>query len=361
MKKILKLSLVLMSLVFLFACGKKEDDILEKYSGSFFDTFDTIVQVVGYTESEEEFDEYLTYIEDRFVHLNKLYDIYNEYDGINNIKTINDKSGMEPVKVDREIIDLLAFSKDWYQKTDGKVNIAMGSVFSIWKEYRDDGKDDLENANLPEIDKLKEASDSTDIEDIVIDFEKGTVFIKDKNLRIDVGSVAKGYATEMVADEVMKLGFKSGIINAGGNIRVLESPRDGVRGKWGIGIQDPDKFILPGEDSMLDTVFVNDMSVVTSGDYQRYYYVEGKRIHHLIDPNSLMPGENFRAVTVVTKDSGVADVLSTAIFLMDYEEGVKLLNDLTDTEGLWIFNDGQVKVTDGMKNIMKSFGASGKK
>lgn len=106
-------------------------------------------------------------------------------------------------------------------------------------------------------------------------------------------------------------------------------------------------------------MFINDASVVSSGEYQRYYVVDDRLIHHLIDPVTLMPGEHNKAVTVVTEDSGIADALSTAVFLMPYDKGAELVNSIEDVEVLWVTKDGQVKVTQGMKEMLKSYGATG--
>lgn len=362
MKKIISISIIAILITSLLAgCSLGKDKVYEKYSDSFFGTFDTLVQVVGYTETEEEFNAYVEKINSRLAHLHKLYDIYNSYEGINNIKTINDNAGIKPVEVDKEIIDLIIFAKDWYKRTNGQTNIAMGSVLRIWHDYRDEGESNPENAKLPPMDDLLEANQYTDIDNVIVDRDKGTVYLADEKMRLDVGAIAKGYAVELVAKEIMEEGLTSGIISAGGNVRVLDKPLDDVREKWGIGVQNPDSFILPNEDSILETLFINNSSVVTSGDYQRYYIVDGKRIHHLIDPKTLMPGDYFRAVTLVAEDSGVADFLSTAVFLMPYEEGKKLVNSIDGVEALWIMHDGAIEVTDGMKEIMKSYGATGSK
>lgn len=332
-----------------------------KYHESFLDTFNTLTQVVGYTKTEEEFHTYVEKIHTRFQELHRLYDIYNTYEGINNIKTINDYAGIQPVKVDKEIIDLILFAKDWYHKTDGQTNIALGSVLRIWHDYREEGKSNPENAKVPPMKKLVEAAKHTDIDKVIVDTEKSTVYLADDKMSLDVGAIAKGYATEIVAQEIMKAGFTSGILSPGGNIRVLEKPLDGIRQRWGVAIQNPDKSLLMSEENILDTVFLNNASVVSSGDYQRYYIVDGKPMHHLIDPKTLMPGEYYRAVTVVTEDSGLGDLLSTAIFLMPYEESRNLVEGLEGVEALWVMLDGRIEVTEGMKNMLYSHGASGAK
>ena len=136
---------------------------------------------------------------------------------------------------------------------------------------------------------------------------------------------------------------------------------DGIREKWGIGIQDPDKAVVEDEENILDVVFINDASVVTSGDYQSYYIVDGKTYHHLIDPETLMPAEYFRSVTIITKDSGVADFLSTTVFLMPLEEGMALIDSLEDTEAYWVLRDRSTVISDGLKYMLRSHGATGGK
>ncbi|RXI40035.1 FAD:protein FMN transferase [Clostridium tetani] len=362
MKKTVKLLSILFLIILIFiGCNKVNENLYEKYTDSFFDTFDTMTVVVGYTKSEEEFNSYMEKIHSRFQDFHKLYDIYNNYEGINNIKTINDNAGIKPVKVSKDIIDLIVFSKEWYKLTKGKVNIAMGSVLSIWHDYREEGIANPENAKLPPMKELLDASKYTDIDKVIVDTKKSTVYLEDKRMSLDIGAVAKGYATEIVAKEIINEGLKSGIISAGGNVRVLDKPLDGIRKRWGIGIQDPKKSIVSDKDKNIDTIFLNNASVVSSGDYQRYYVVDDKKIHHLIDTKTLMPGEYYHAITVVAQDSGLADLLSTAVYLMPYNKSRKLVESLEGVEAIWVMLDGKIEATEGMKKIMKSNGASGAK
>ena len=117
-----------------------------------------------------------------FLEFNKLYDIYKDYDGINNIKTINDNAGIKPVEVQQEIIDLLLFSKEWYNRTNGKCNIALGSVLSIWHDYRNASINNPEKAEIPPPDMLKEAMRYTDINKVIVDEDNNTVYLEDKNI-----------------------------------------------------------------------------------------------------------------------------------------------------------------------------------
>lgn len=330
-----------------------------KYSDSLFDVFNTLITVVAYTQSEEEFNSHFAKIRARFEQLHRLYDIYNDYQGTNSVKTINDNAGVQPVKVDKAITDLLLFSKDWYRRTGGKTNVAMGAVLRIWHDYREEGQNDPGSAKLPPMKDLLEAEKHTDIDKVIIDAENGTVYLADPEMSLDVGAVAKGYATEIVAREMAEAGLKSALISSGGNIRAIGKPLDGVRERWGVGIQNPDESIVPDEQNVLDVVFINDSSVASSGDYMRYYVVNGRVLHHIIDPATLMPADYYKAVTVMTEHAGVADFLSTTLFLLPLEQSRALAESLDGVEAVWVMPDGELEATDGMKAIMRSQGASG--
>lgn len=359
MKWIKRIPPLLLVVLVLTACQPKVET-KNQYKKQFFEYFDTVTTVIGYTDSEEEFNMYFEEIKSEFQTYHQLYDIYNNYDDVNNVKTINDMAGVEPVVVDDKIIDLILFSKEWYDKANEKANIAMGSVLNLWHETREEGRDDPENAVVPTLEELTKASLHTDLDDVIINEEENTVFLKDPDMRLDVGAVAKGYATEMIANQVEESGFESFIISAGGNVKAVGKPQDGTREKWGIGIQNPDASFFVDMDS-LDTIFANDISVVTSGDYQRYYYVGDKAYHHIIDNETLMPGDEFKAVTVIMTDSGVADFMSTAVFLSSLEEGKKMLSEIDGAYAVWVTHDNEIITSDGLEPYLKSLGATNSK
>ncbi|MGI6085992.1 MAG: FAD:protein FMN transferase [Acetivibrionales bacterium] len=360
MKRLIVLSLAVLLLLntgCAFGADQRKTSY-RKYSYEFTGTFDTMIQFIGYAENEKQFEGLAKKGQTRFEELHRLFDIYNNYDGINNIKTINDNAGIKPVEVEQEIIDIIQFSKEWYGKTGGAVNIALGPVLSIWHDYREEAIITPAIARLPDLNLLKKAALNTDISKVKVDTENKTVFLQESGMSLDLGAVGKGFATEIVARELENEGFTSFIISGGGNVRAVGRPRDGVRSKWGIGIQNPNGNAAISEYDTLDTVFITDSSVVTSGDYQRYYEVNGKRIHHLIDPATLMPANYYRAVTVMTKDSGLADFLSTTLFLLPYEKSRALVESLEGVEALWVMPDGNVTATDNMKRSLKKMGGA---
>lgn len=367
MKKTIAIVVLSMMILGLFIFGVAEKDgaygrsaveNYKKYSYFFLGTFDTMIEISGYTKSQEEFENMAIKVQNRFEELHKLFDIYNEYDGINNIKTINNLAGIKPVEVADEIIQLLIESKKWYFETKGKFDITLGPLLEIWHDYRTRGNADPYMARLPSMDLLGSAYEKADMDKLIIDENGRTVFLKDGGMSLDVGAIAKGYATELVANELIGEGFDSFILSGGGNIKVVGEPRDKLRKKWGVGIQDPDETSMAPQGKTIDILYVNDTSVVTSGDYQRYYYVEDKMYHHIIDPDTLMPADFFKSVVIMTPDSGQADALSTAIFCMPLEEGEQMAEELGNVEVLWIMKDGQVITTSGMKENLKGLGGA---
>ena len=314
-----------------------------QYTATFLTLFDTVTSVVGRAESEEAFAEKAQAVHDELLEYHRLFDIYNEYEGINNLKTVNDAAGVAPVKVDARIIALLKDCKTYYDMTNGRVNVAMGSVLQLWHEARSAGINDPANAKLPDDAALQEAALHMDINSIVIDEAASTVYLADPAMRLDVGAIAKGWATQRVAEN-SPAGL---LISVGGNV-CATGPKDDAGTPWVVGIQDPH-----GSTEHLHTLYVREESVVTSGDYQRTYAVDGKLYHHIIDPDTLYPSAYWSAVTVVCADSGAADALSTALFLLPQSEGSALLSAY-HAEAMWVSPDGTIYYSDGFEELIRT-------
>lgn len=338
MKRFLTL---LLAVLLLGGCTPKEPQE-SRYQATFLELFDTVTTIVGYAPTEEAFSATAEAIHDELESYHQLFDIYNTYPGVVNLKTLNDTAATAPVKVDEKIIELLKFCREVYDVTSGKVNIAMGSVLQLWHEARESGIADPENAKLPEETALTEAAKHTDLSQLILDEEAGTVYYADPQMQLDVGAIAKGYALE----QVCKTAPEGLLISVGGNVRATGPKPDG--GSWVVGIQNP-----TGEDGYLHTLEVQDISVVTSGDYQRYYTVDGVSYHHIIDPETLYPGRLWRAVTVLCPDSGLADGLSTALFLLPQAEGQALL-DKFGCEALWVDSENNLYYSPGFRDYIRT-------
>ncbi|MDY6065404.1 MAG: FAD:protein FMN transferase [Finegoldia sp.] len=347
MKKYIKIILVTILALGLSACGSS----YKKHEATMYDSFDTVIKLTAYTKSEDDFKKFEEIYKDEFTRLHKLYDPYKNYESITNVKTINDKAGIEPVKVDKDLFSLIKLSKDYYEKYGQKTNINMGAVTNIWKDYRDNA---LNNkvAAIPSMEELKAADSYTDLNDVVLNEDKLEVYLKNKENFLDLGAVAKGYATEIVANKLSKEGLEAGIINAGGNVRTIGNPDLIGKDSWKIAIQNPNLNKEP-EKQYIATYKAGEESMVTSGNYQRFYEYEGKVYHHIIDPDTLMPANNFKSVTIITKDSSLADFLSTTVFISDYETGKKLVDSIDGVEAVWVFPDDRIEYTKNLESKLE--------
>ena len=314
-----------------------------QYNATFLTLFDTVTTIVGRAESQEEFHAVAQNIHDELLIYHQLFDIYNSYEGITNLKDVNDAAGREPVVVDQAIIDLLLECREYYDFTGGRVNVAMGSVLNLWHEARNDGIDDPANAYLPDADALAHAREHTRMADVIIDETASTVYLADPDMRLDVGAIAKGWAAQRVAESA-PTGL---LISVGGNV-VATGPKDEKGNSWIVGVQDP-----RGGDQYMHTLYLNTGSVVTSGDYQRTYTVEGKSYHHIIDPDTCYPAAYWSSVTVVCEDSGLADALSTALFLLSQEEGQALLSQC-GVQAMWVDREGNRFYSPGFEKLIRT-------
>ena len=327
----------------LSGCAGQAAPEKKQYNATFLTLFDTVTVITGLAESQEVFAADAQIIHDGLLECHQLFDIYNDYEGVNNLKTVNDNAGGDPVTVDEKIIALLLDCKAFYEASGGKVNVAMGSLLQLWHEARNDGLNDPANAYLPDMAELEAAAEHTDFSAVVIDAENSTVQITDPKVRLDVGAVAKGWSAQYVCAHA-PTGY---LVSVGGNV-CATGPKDETGTPWVVGVQDPDM----GE-KYLHTLYLSDGSMVTSGDYQRNYAVDGKLYHHIIDPETLYPSEYWRSVTIVCGDSGVADMLSTALFLLPLEEGKALLAGW-DAEAMWVDAAGDIFYSDGFQALIRT-------
>lgn len=307
------------------------------YSVTYLDVFDTVTTVKGTAESEAQFHELTDRLHDELLRFHRLFDIYNEYDGMTNLRTVNDHAGLAPVAVEPELMELLTDCRSFYDLTGGAVNAAMGSVLKLWHDARTAAGEDPDHAALPDAEALREAALHTDFDTVLLDQAAGTVFLTDPAVQLDVGAIAKGWTAQRVS-ELLPEGV---LLSLGGNV-LATGPKDAAGTPWVVAVQNPD--LSSGD--YLATAELTTGSMVTSGDYQRFFTVDGVPYHHIIDPATLFPSRLWTSVTVLCDDSGLADALSTALFVVDREHGQALL-DRTGAEALWVSPDGTVFLSPG--------------
>ena len=324
-------------------CAPRRQEASQAQSKAYFTFFDTVSYIYSYAgDSAEAFEARSACAAAVLNEYHQLLDIYHEYAGAPNLCTINRQAGGAPVEVDQRLIDFLLYAREMHDKTQGKMNVMLGAVLRLWHACREEAETDSASARLPDADALARAAEHTSIDSLEIDPEKRTVRIADPEASIDVGALGKGYAAERAAEALEKAGAAGYVLNIGGNIRLIGNKPDGSG--WVTGVRNPND----ANGDFAATLYLDATSCSTSGVYERYYVVEGRRYHHIIDPDTRCPADGYASITVVTPDSGYADALSTALFCLPLEEGMRLLQRLGDAEALWILPDGDIRYTPGM-------------
>ena len=316
LKYIIGIILIILSIIIYICCNNQN----KIYSKNLF-YMDTYINIKINSNNKEK-------VEEAFLEAEKLFETYHNltdrYNSESNLYLFNHTNGK--VNVDSRLYDLINYAYSWYFKSNGLFNINMGNVIDIWKQYRDSGN------GIPTKDKLDV---NIDINNIKL-LDNNTILNNGAN--IDLGGVTKGYVTKLVGEKFEKLGITDYIINAGGNVLVGNKKS----GEYKIGIESPLK-----DGSIYQIVKGNNISVVTSGSYERFYEYEGKLYHHIINPNTLYPSDYMKSVTIISEDSALADILSTTLFLMPIEAGIEYLKDFDNVEAIWYSNENEIIKSEG--------------
>jgi FAD:protein FMN transferase len=255
------------------------------------------------------------------------------------VTRINRSAGKERVKVSPETFEVIQKAQEISELSEGGFDITIGPLTELWREAR-------KKTIPPSIEEVKEKLGLVNFKNIGIDPE-GKVFLKKKDMAIDLGGIAKGYAVDRAFELLKSLGYKNLIVNAGGDLRVgvLKNNQP-----WSIGIQNPRE-----SQKILARISVSDMAVATSGDYERFFIHEGKRYHHIFNPRDGFPTEGCQSVTIVTKDCITADGLATAVFVLGSEKGYSLCQKLEGVDCLIVDKEGKIIFSPGLKDRI-SFG-----
>lgn len=321
MKKYILIVLILVSFLIVYIYSNNS---IKEYNKSFF-YMDTIINVKIYANNKKA-EEAFNIIDKTYSDFQKMTDYYDSNSEIYYIN--NNHDDIDEIQITENLYNILKLSLEWKEKSNGKFEINLGKVLSIWKHYRDN------NLGLPNIDDLKNAYNSTN-EIVLLDNDK----IKNNNPSIDLGAITKGYATEIVGNKLEDFGIKNYIINAGGNVKVGDAYK---KDRFSIGIKNPE--IL---NDIYKIVYGNNISVVTSGSYERFYEYDGTKYSHIIDPETLYPVNNCLSVTIIADSSILADILSTTLFVLPIEEGLKIVNDMPNVEAIYYIDENNIVKSEG--------------
>ena len=321
---IILLTIILITLILLFI----DKSTYKEYSKNYF-YMDTYINIkVNTTKSKSEMEGIFEDIDYLYSGYHKLTDRYSEYDGIVNVYYLNEiLEDEEEVEIDSRLSSIINLGIEYYDKTDGLFNIAGGNLTVIWKNFIEDC------ATLP---SSSELAVNININDIKLD---GNTYTKYNNVKLDLGGVAKGYVTELVGNYLEENNIHSYIINAGGNVKVGKAYN---KDNYIVGITNPDS-----TDGIFTKVNINNLSVVTSGSYQRYCNLDGKTYSHIINPITKYPSDYVKSVTVISEDSSLGDIYSTYLYLLPVEEALKVVNSTSGIEAIWYIDENNTVKSDG--------------
>jgi FAD:protein FMN transferase len=242
---------------------------------------------------------------------------------------VNRYAGIAPVRVDKEVFELISRSKRLSRLTQGAFDITYGSIDKkLWNF-------DTSIKSLPDAQTAKKLVRLINYNNIILDEEKQTVFLKEKGMRIGFGGIGKGYAAERAKMVMQQAGAGSGIVNAAGDLVAWGLQPSGK--PWTIGIADPEKAQTP-----FSWLNITDMAIATSGNYEKYVMIDGKRYSHTIDPKTGLPVTGIRSVTIICPNAEIADALATPVMVLGSKIGLDLVNQVKDVECIIIDDKDQV-------------------
>ncbi|SKA87857.1 thiamine biosynthesis lipoprotein [Caloramator quimbayensis] len=328
------ISIIILSLFF-SGCGKKVKVLNEPIEKTDF-VLGTVCTVKIYDEAPSNL---LDKVFDRLKEIENRMTINAEG---SEVDEINEKSGIEPVKVTDDVYYVIKTGKEFGKISGGRFDITIGPIVKLWNIGTD-------YARVPSPDEIKEKLPLVNYEDIVLDDKNKTVFLKRKGMIIDLGGIAKGYAADEVYRILKENNVEHAIINLGGNVFAMGvNPKENRN--WNIGVQDP--FSERGD--YIGILSISDKTVVSSGIYERYFIQDGKRYHHILDTKSGYPVDNNLAGTTIVADKSInGDGLSTTIFAAGVEDGLKIAESLKGVEAIFITKNREVYITPKLKSIFK--------
>ncbi|ADL12092.1 FAD:protein FMN transferase [Acetohalobium arabaticum] len=259
------------------------------------------------------------------------------------ISRINNGAGNKPVEVTDDLLVMIKTAKEYGRLTDGKFDITVAPVIDLWNFKAEDPA-------VPSDNKIERRLDLVNYKEININEDKRTVMLAEPGMKLDLGGVAKGYIVDQAAEVLKKFDIESALINAGGNIRTIGTKPNGD--KWRIGIRNPRDTSKDSEDNYSNIIGIKETNVVTSGDYERYFMEEGRRYHHILDPNTGYPARGLASVTIVADSSFKADILSTALFILGFDEAKAYIQEDDSIEGMLITTDLNKWQSEGFKKLI---------
>jgi len=268
--------------------------------------------------------------------IKRIETLLTTFDESSETNLINANAGIEPVKVSSEILNLIDRSIRISSVTQGAFDLSYGSVDnSLWNF-------DTTMTSLPDAKMAKSRVKLINYRNIIIDKEKSTVYLKEKGMRIGFGGIGKGYAADAAKKVMQKAGVESGVVNASGDLITWGTQPDGSI--WTIGIVHPEY-----ANSVFSYMNISGLSVATSGNYEKYIMIGGKKYSHTINPRTGLPVSGIKSVTIISTNAEIADAMATPVMIMGIEAGLDMINQIKDIEAIVIDDNNKLYASNNIK------------
>jgi thiamine biosynthesis lipoprotein len=289
-------------------------------------------EITAVTDDQSWADECIADAVEEISRIEKLLTTFDESSQTN---LINRNAGISPVKVDRELYELIERSKKKSSLTQGAFDITYGSIDKrLWNF-------DKEMTSLPDLQTAKKFVRLINYRNVILNEKKCSVFLKEKGMRIGFGGIGKGYAAEKAKSLLQRKGIKSGIINAAGDLTAWGYQPNGK--PWTIGIADPNT-----TREAFSFLEITNTSIATSGNYEKFVLIDGKKYSHTIDPKTGLPVRGIKSVTIICPNAEVADAMATPVMIMGMKVGLDMINQMKGIAGIIIDDDDKIYTS---KNI----------
>jgi thiamine biosynthesis lipoprotein len=248
---------------------------------------------------------------------------------------VNQNAGIQPIKVDKEVFDLIARSLRISDLTQGAFDITYGSIDkSLWNF-------DTNMKQLPDKETAQKSVKLINYRNVILDAQTTTVFLKEKGMRIGFGGIGKGYAADRAKMIMKQMGAESGVVNASGDLTAWGHQPDGK--KWTVGIANPDQ-----SQSVFSYMNISDMAVATSGNYEKFVLIDGKKYSHTIDPRTGFPVTGIKSVTIITANAEIADAMATPVTIMGIKTGLDMINQINNIEAVIIDDNNRLYTSNNI-------------
>lgn len=328
MKK--KILLVVFSVIIVFvtvSCIGDKDKTISR------DTFllDTLVNITIYDNDNPEI------IDGAIDFIRELENVLSVHIVGSDLYNIRQNAGIKKTNVTEHTMNIIKRSMEYYELSNKNYDITLGPLIELWNESKDLN---IVPNNNDIFDLLKYVG----MNRITADYKNNSIFV-DNGMFLDFGACAKGYISDCIKQYLLDKGIRSALINLGGNIDIIGTKTNGK--DFGVVLRTPED---DPKNKYLGILKISNISIVTSGDYERYYKINGVKYHHILDPKTGCPAKSdLKSVSIITKESLDADILSTAVFVLGFEKGKKLIEDLDNIDAIFVTKDNMVYATDGIK------------